>query len=193
MRRLTYYIGLTLDGFIAGPNEEVDFLPLSDDHTGSMVEDFPDVLPSHIRRALGVGDRPVKEFDTVIMGRGTYEPALREGITSPYSHLRQYVVSRSLEKSPDEQVTLVRTDPVAAVRELKAEDSPFGIYLAGGGQLAGALLPEIDRLVVKKYPVVAGSGIPSFATAFRPTRFALTHCRTFENGCAVLEYDRAHG
>ena len=189
MRELTYYIALTLDGFIAGPHDEVDFYPLADDHSAYMNEHFPETLPTHVRAAIGFADVPNRRFDTVVMGRRTYDPALEAGITSPYAHLRQIVVSRSLDASPDPAVEIVRDDPRARVQQLKAEEG-LGIYLAGGGQLAGELLPEIDRLVVKKYPVVAGSGIPAFATGFAPTPFILEDARTFSNGCAVLQYRR---
>lgn len=86
----------------------------------------------------------------------------------------------------------MRTDPIALVRELKAEDSQLDIYLAGGGTLAGALLSEIDRLIVKLYPVVAGAGKQAFGgSAFAPTAFDLTDVTTFDGGNAVLTYDRA--
>lgn len=189
MRELTYYIALTLDGFIAGPNDEVDFYPLADDHSAHMNDEYPEMLPTHVRQAVGLDDEPNRRFDTIVMGRRTYDPALEIGITSPYAHLRQIVVSRSLETSPDPAVELVRDDPRARVHELKAEDG-LGIYLAGGGRLAGQLLPEIDRLVIKKYPVVAGAGLPAFATDFQPTQFALEEALTFSNGCAVLTYRR---
>lgn len=189
MRRLVYYIGLSLDGFIAGPDGEVDFYPLGRDLLEHMIEEFPEVLPGHARAALGVTG-PNKRFDTVIMGRATYDPALKEGITSPYPHLRQYVVTRSLAQSPDADVTLVSGDPVAAVRALKSEDG-LDIYLAGGGQLAGSLMDEVDDLIVKIYPVVAGSGIPVFSAGFQPTQLTLTGSRTFDSGAVVLSYARA--
>lgn len=191
MRDLTYFVALSLDGFIAGPDEEIDFYPTTPAYAEWMTAAYPDVIPSHLREAAGVADVPNKHFDTVVMGRGTYGPALREGIASPYAHMRQYVFSRTLGEPRDPGVEIVATDPVAKVRELKAEEGLLGIYLAGGGQLAGLLLPEIDKLIIKKYPVVAGSGIPAFAVDFQPTQFVLTGCQTFDNGCAVLSYDRA--
>ncbi|MDB1087242.1 dihydrofolate reductase family protein [Streptomyces sp. ACA25] len=190
MRPLTYYVGISLDGFIAGPEGEIDFYPVSDDHVAHMTAHHPEVLPTHVRRQLGIDDTENQRFDTLVMGRGTYQPALDVGITSPYAHLRQYVFSRSLTEQPDPAVEIVAGDPLAKVRELKQEDSPLGIWLCGGGQLAGQLLPEIDRLVIKKYPVVTGSGIPAFVTGFHPHQFTLTDCLTFGSGCAVLSYDR---
>ncbi|MCP2638373.1 dihydrofolate reductase [Microbacterium sp. HD4P20] len=189
MRELTYYIGMTLDGFIAGPHDEVDFYPLAEDHSAHMNDAYPEVLPTHVRQAIGIDDVQNRGFDTVVMGRRTYDPALEIGITSPYAHLRQIVVSRSMDASPDSAVELVRDDPRGYIRELKAQEG-LGIYLAGGGRLAGELLPEIDRLIVKKYPVVAGSGLPAFAADFAPVQFALEEALTFSNGCAVLRYRR---
>ncbi|NDL57922.1 dihydrofolate reductase family protein [Phytoactinopolyspora mesophila] len=190
MRELVYYIAMTIDGYICGPADEVDFYPSSDEYTAWMIQRYGDALPTHVRRQVGVDDAPNQNFDTIVMGRRTYDPALDIGITSPYAHLRQYVVSRSLTESPDPAVQIIDDDPVAAVRALKAEDSPLDIYLAGGARIAGQLLPEIDRLIVKQYPVVAGAGLPMFASEFSPTAFDLTDVQTFAGGNAVLDYRR---
>ncbi|MGH1563233.1 dihydrofolate reductase family protein [Mumia sp. DW29H23] len=190
MRRLTYFIALSIDGFIAGPDDEVDFYPASDAYTAWMLEEYPDVLPVHGRAQLGLSDAPNRHFDTVLMGRRSYEPGLAAGLTSPFPHLRQYVVSTTQEDL-DPAVTIVRDDPVSLVRRLKSEDSPLDVYLCGGGRLAATLLPEIDRMVVKRYPVVAGAGIQAFGGApFAPTAFDLTDLKTFPGGNAVLVYDR---
>ncbi len=189
MRDLVYYVGVSIDGFIAGPDDQVDFYPMSDEYMAWMNAEFPDALPTHIRRQLGIDASPNRHFDTVVMGRRTYDPALAEGITSPYTHLRQVVVSRTLQ-STDPRVTVVPDDPVAAVRALKREESGLAIYLAGGGQLAGQLVDEIDRLVVKLYPVVAGGGRSAFGVHFAPTPFTLDDVRTFPGGNAVLRYSR---
>jgi dihydrofolate reductase len=189
LRKLVYYIGISIDGHIAGPEDEVDFFPMSDDYLQWMGAEYADTLPGHVRAPLGLADAPLTKFDTIVMGRRTYEPALAEGITSPYPHLTQYVVSRS-HSSDDPSITVINDDPIAAVRALKAEDSALNIYLAGGGQLAGQLLPEIDQLVVKTYPVVAGAGRPAFGSTFGPTYFDLDNVQTFTGGNAVLTYNR---
>lgn len=190
MRELTYYIGATLDGFIAGPADEVDFYRLTTEFEDFMGTELADAQPTHVRAARGTAAAPVTQFDTVLMGRRTYEPALQWGITDPYAHLHTLVFSTSMDDPGEANVEVVRTDPVARVRELKAEDG-LGIYLAGGAQLAGTLLDEIDRLIVKKYPVVAGDGIPMARHAFTPTQFDLEDVRSFDNGCVVLTYTRA--
>lgn len=191
MRQLVYYIGQTIDGFIAGPDDEVDFFPVPDEYSTWMFSQFGDALPSHARKFGRIDDVPLSRFDTIVMGRRTYQPALDVGVTSPYAHLRQYVVSSTMTESPDPAVTIIGGDPVTAVQALKAEDSPLDVYLAGGAALAGALLPEIDRMVVKQYPVVAGAGVPLFSAEFAPTAFELTDVQTFGSGHVVLDYKRA--
>lgn len=189
MRPLTYYIGASLDGYIAGPGGEIDFFPVSDDHVQQMVETYPEVLPTHVRKHLGMDDAPNRRFDTVLMGRGTYQPALDIGITNPYAHMRTYVASTRHDLPEDAAVTIVH-DPVATVQELKAEDSSSGIWLAGGGTLAGALMCEIDELIVKLYPVLAGAGIPALAGGFAPAAFQLVDRATVSSGCLILTYER---
>ena len=189
MRELTYYIGVTLDGFIAGPADEVDFYPVTPAFAEMMGTELADIQPAFVRADRGGVDEPLTRFDTVLMGRRTYEPALQMGITDPYSQLRTVVFSTTQADPQDPNVEIVRTDPVARVRELKAEPG-LGIYLAGGAVLAGVLLDEIDRLIVKKYPVIAGSGIPMVSHSFAPTQFSLERVRSFDNGCVVLEYSR---
>lgn len=187
MRKLTYYVGSSIDGYIAGPGGSVDFFPVTDDVMEYIVAEFPETLPAHVRTSLGV-ERENTRFDTVIMGRATYDPALKEGITSPYSHLKQYVAARHLRPSPDPAVSIT-SDPIATVRELKQEHG-LGIWLAGGGELAGTLFGEIDELIVKVYPVVVGSGVPLFDADLTPTRFELTASTLLDSGTAIMRYTK---
>ncbi|MBB6174807.1 dihydrofolate reductase [Nocardiopsis mwathae] len=190
MRKLTYYIAMSIDGCIEGPGGEVDFYPLGEEFAAHMSAEYPECLPTHVRERFGI-DVPNRRFDTVIQGRTSYQIALREGITSPYAHTRQYVASTSMAESPDPAVRIV-ADPLETVRGLKRENGDLGIYLVGGAKLAGALLPEIDELVIKRYPVVAGAGTPMFTGArFDPAEFALTDRRVFGNGTECSTYTRA--
>lgn len=186
MRRLVYVVGASVDGFIAGPAGEIDFYPVTDDVVALLATELADTLPAHVRAQLGVAGAP-ERFDTVVMGRATYEPALAMGITSPYAPLRQLVVSRTLGDAPDPEVEIVRDDPVTAVRALKAEPGR-DVLLVGGGRLAGALLDEVDELVVKLYPMVAGAGVPMFTAPFTPTALTLTGTQLLERGTVVLTY-----
>lgn len=189
MRRLTYYVGMTLDGFIAAPDGSFDMFPVTRPVLDAICADYPETLPTHVRKALGVTATGTR-FDTVVMGRGTYEPGLSAGFASPYAHLRQYVVSATLAPDAGAAVEVVADDPVDLVRRLKDEDGS-GIWLAGGGRLAGALLDEIDDLVLKTYPLLLGRGIPVIAADHpQPMPFVLTDTRTLEGGTAIATFRR---
>lgn len=194
LRKLTYFVGTSIDGFIAAPDGDFTFLLpfVTEDYLPHLIGEYPDTLPTPGRAALGVADVPNTRFDTVLMGLGTYAPGLPLGLANPYAHLRQIVFSRSLADSPDPAVEVTDEDPVALVRKLKQEDG-LGIWLCGGADLAGQLLPEIDELIVKQYPVVAGAGIPLFRADFSPCTFRLTDSRVFEGGNLVLTYAKAAG
>ena len=112
MRKLVYYVGVSLDGRIAGPGGEFDFFPQGDEQQAAAYSTwvnalYPETVPTAYRAAVGVADAPNRRFDTVVMGLGTYRPAFDNGITSPYAHLRQYVVSSTLKPDTDPAVTVV--------------------------------------------------------------------------------------
>ena len=196
MRKLVYYVGVSLDGRIAGPGGEFDFFPQGDERQAAAYATwvstlYPETVPTAHRAAAGVDGAPNRRFDTVVMGLGTYRPALDLGITSPYAHLRQYVVSSTLEPDTDPAVTVVPKDPLALVRDLKGEaDAELDVWLCGGGRLAGTLLPEIDELLIKTYPVVAGTGVPVVEGAFDPAVFDVAERTAFPNGVTLTRLAR---
>lgn len=188
MRKLTYYVATTIDGFIAGRGGAVDFYVYEGDHMDAINARLPETIPGQYRRALGI-EAENKVFDTVVMGRGTYDIAFKEGITSPYPHLRQVVVSRSFTESPDPTVEVISSDPVAAVRGLKQQEG-LDIWLCGGGKLAAQLHDEIDEILLKLHPVTIGAGIPLFDGPVGPRRFDLTDSTLFASGVAFMTYTR---
>ncbi|MFF0159334.1 dihydrofolate reductase family protein [Streptomyces sp. NPDC005263] len=192
MRKLTYYIACSIDGFIGDESGDASYMVrlVDEEFFEFLKNEYPETMSTQGRRAFGLDDLENRRFDTVIQGRASYDLALKEGITSPYAHLREYVASRTLKESPDPKVEIVADDLVGRVRELKAEDSAFGIYLCGGSVLAGELFDEIDELVIKTYPVVQGSGMPMFQSAFAISEFELDDVRTFKNGAMVRTYSR---
>ncbi|MEU3821674.1 dihydrofolate reductase family protein [Streptomyces sp. NPDC030392] len=196
MRKLVYYIAVSLDGRIAGPDGEFGFFPQGDEQQAAAYAAwvnslYPETVPTAYRAAADVAEAPNRRFDTVVMGLGTYRLSLDHGVTSPYAHLRQYVVSSTLAPDTDPAVTVVPGDPLALVRGLKAEaGSGLDIWLCGGGRLAGALLPEIDELLIKTYPVVAGAGIPLVDGAFDPTVFDVAERTAFPNGVTLTRLIR---
>ncbi|MCI2418992.1 dihydrofolate reductase family protein [Saccharopolyspora sp. K220] len=190
MRKLTYLVASTIDGFITGPaNDNPDFFLHEGDHGDFIRAEYPEIMPTHIRPLIGLADAPNKHFDTVLQGRGSWDIGMREGITNAYQHLRSIVFSRSTAESPDPTVEFVATDPVAEVRELKQEKGA-GIWLCGGGKLAAALRSEIDELIIKLHPVVAGAGISLFDGEFAPQQYDLTDTRAFTSGVMHLTYTK---
>lgn len=191
MRKLTYYAAATMDGFIAAEDGSVGFFPVGGDHGPAIRAQYPETLPTKVRELYGISSANVT-FDTVLMGRKTHDFGVKTGVSSPYTHLRQFVVSATLPESPDPNIELISSDPLARVRELKREPG-LGIWLCGGGVLARELLPEIDQIFLKRYPVVLGSGRPLFGTGDRidPVIFRVTTSRMFNSGVAFVKYSRS--
>ncbi|MBF6467939.1 dihydrofolate reductase family protein [Nocardia beijingensis] len=191
MRKLVYYVAVSLDGYIAGPQGEYDFYPFDEDMMAWINPRYPETVPTQIRESVGMAlDTPNKTLDTVLMGRGAYEPGLAQGATSPYNHLKQYVFSSTLPPVDNPQVEVVDTDPVELVRRLKKEEG-LDIWLCGGGNLAGQLLGEVDKLIIKSYPVLAGDGIGVFTGNFQPTQFKVGQRKEFSSGAQMTWFDRA--
>jgi dihydrofolate reductase len=196
LRQLVYCIASTIDGFIAGPDGgdptgPDGFWPVTQDYIQHLANELPEILPGPARTALSITAEGT-HFDTVLEGRRTYEIGLKAGIADAYPHLRHLVFSRTLTVSPDPNVEVVATDPVAKVRELKQENGK-DIWLIGGSQLAGALYPEIDQLIIKLGPLTIGTGIPLFSrdTAFDPRHWQLTNHTVVASGAAFLTYASA--
>ncbi|MFJ8109856.1 dihydrofolate reductase family protein [Streptomyces sp. NPDC096132] len=192
MRKLTYFVACSLDGFIGDATGDATAMMsfVDEEFLGHLAAEYPETLATPGRRAFGLDDLENKRFDTIVQGRASYDLALKEGITSPYAHLRQYVASRTLAESPDPDVEIIADGLLDKVRALKAEQGDLGIWLCGGSRLAGELLDEIDELVIKTYPIVYGTGMPMFGAGSDATRFTFEGMRSFGNGAVVRTYSR---
>jgi dihydrofolate reductase len=192
LRKLVYYVAVTLDGFIAGPDggdpSGVSYFPLHEDLIQFIAGEFPETLPGPAREAMGI-EGPGRHFDTVLEGRSSYEVGLAAGLTNAFPHLRHIVFSTTMAQSPDPTVELVAADPAETARRLKAEDG-LDIWIVGGGKLAQALLPEIDRLILKQHASVIGSGIPIFDGPFQTHLFRPTDVRQLDSGVRILSFNR---
>jgi dihydrofolate reductase len=188
-----YYVAVSLDGYIAGPDGEFDAFPVEGDHMVAQIERFPEAIPTVVADSMGI-DRTGSMFDAVVMGWNTYAVGLPAGMTSPYQHLEQVVFSRSRTEAdiPGEHPNLKITDedPVNVVRRLKSQPGK-SIWLCGGGQLATQLAGEIDRLVLKRSPLLFGTGIPLFAPGtYQPSAFDEVSTTAFGSGVVISEYVR---
>jgi len=192
MRELTYFVAVSLDGFIAGPGGRLDAFPAHGDHIDALFDDYSETLPAPLLATRGV--RPSnRTFDTVIMGWNTYQVGRDHGLTSPYPHLRQLVCTRShSDLEVPEDVEVVTNDVQGRIARLKSEDASSGIWLCGGGVLAAVLFEQIDRLVLKRNPVVIGAGVPLFSgIGYAPRAFVLEDVRRFDSGVSMQRYVRA--
>jgi dihydrofolate reductase len=140
MRRLRYQVAVSLDGFIAGPNGEYDWL-LSDSSI-----DF---------KAL------FKEFDTAVMGRKTYEEMKTQGGDGTLTGLDVVVFSKTLPPRTAKGIRLTNEDASEVVAGLKKQEGR-DIWLFGGGVLFRSLLDAglVDTVELALMPVLVGSGVP---------------------------------
>ena len=187
MRKLVYFVAVSVDGFIASPTGAFDFFPMEGDHITAQIQELPETLPRHVRQMLGIPDEAAR-FGAVVMGSKTYEPARAEGIRDPYAPLETVVFSRRLPAAAEGRLRITADDPVAVVRALKAA-SGGDVWLCGGGELAATLASEIDELVLKVNPVLAGDGVRLMGGGFEPRRLTLRHRRAFESGVTWLTFD----
>jgi dihydrofolate reductase len=167
---VTYGAACSLDQFIAREDHAVDWLIWSDEVAELMGEFW-------------------KTIDTVVMGRKTYEVAVRSGTTA-YPGVVNYLCSRTMTTAPDGRITLAR-DGVGLVRRLKEGPGP-GICVMGGSDLAQSLLEAglIDRVGMNLHPILLGSGIPLFRRLSGDLRWELVESRILKTGCVYLLYQR---
>ena len=174
MRRVRFSVAVSLDGYIAGPGGEMDWLVWSDDAAA-------------LARAHWQG------FDTVLLGRKTYEVAARSGQAGgDPGGIRSFIFSRSLTESPSPHARLVADDAVGFVRALKAEAGQ-DILLMGGGDLAGSLIAGgvVDEIGLNVHPVVLGGGAPLFPASVDRLELALRETRPLAKGCVLMSYGSA--
>ena len=184
VRELVYLVATSIDGFIATPDGDFTPLLVEGEHLDELVRRFPETFPVHVRELLGITAEN-QYFDTVLMGAGTYR--VPGAPASPYPHLKQLVVTRHPESLPPE-IVAVQGPLDDHVADLKRQDGR-AIWLCGGSDVAGQLLPSIDRLVLKISPVVLGRGLPLFGTQ-DPVRtfFEPVSHEAFANGVEIVEY-----
>jgi len=146
-RRLRYQVAVSLDGFIAGPHGEYDWIVMDP------AIDFAAMY---------------KEFDTAVMGRKTHEVMTAQGGHGKIPGLEVIVFSRTLPPATYPGVRIVRDDPREVVSKLKRKTGR-DVWLFGGGVLFRLLLDAglVDTVEVAVIPVLLGAGIPLLTTASR--------------------------
>ena len=176
MRKVTFGGANSLDNFFARKDDAVDWLMWSDEAASVMTDYW-------------------KTIDTVVMGRKTYEVALKQtkGKSNPYPGIQSYVFSRTLKPSSDPNANIIADDAAEFVRKLKKQKGK-DICVMGGGLLAKSLFEAklIDEIGFNIHPVLLGSGIPLFHEMKQQINLALLECRLFKNGCVYVLYRVKH-
>jgi dihydrofolate reductase len=167
MRDLVYSVASSLDGFIAGPRGEFDWI------VQDPTIDFSEIFG---------------HFDTAVMGRHTYEAILREGRSPREFGMKIFVASTTLDPAQHHDVTIVAADLAKTVAGLK-HASGKDIWLFGGGATFRSLLDAglVDRVEVSVIPVLLGSGIPLVPEG-RRWFLQFKDSRTFPSGIVSLTY-----
>jgi dihydrofolate reductase len=175
MRKITFGGANSLDNYLARPDHAVDWLLFGEEAFEIMAEYW-------------------KTIDTILMGRKTYEVAVREGRSGgDYPGIKTYVFSRTLKQRADPGVTIIATDAVEFVCKLKQEEGK-DICLMGGGELAKPMFEAglIDEIGFNVHPVLLGAGIPLFHPMNRQIDLELLECRALKNGCVLVKYKVKH-
>lgn len=169
MRDIILFSAVSIDGYIARTNGDIDWLS-----NGEVIDYGYDDFYATI--------------DTTLMGHATYKQVCTFG-EFPYPDLSNYVFSRSEVLATDPKVQFVSGDPVPFIRELKQREGK-SIWLVGGGQLNAVLLDHklIDTMWLFVIPVVLGTGIPLFAQVDAETHFHLTDSKVYPDGTIKLVY-----
>src|SRR4028119_579039 len=173
MRKIVYYVASSLDGFICGLNDDISGFV----GTGNGVEKYLSDLSN---------------FDTVIMGRHTYEFGYKFGLQPglpAYPHMLHYIFSDNLKlenADPKVQVKKINLKEIETIQNQPGTD----IYLCGGGQFAGWLLDnkKIDRLKLKLNPLILGQGVKIFGSSKLSCKIELNTSEVYDNGLQIMTF-----
>jgi dihydrofolate reductase len=168
VRIVRYNVAASLDGYIAGPDGEFDWIP--EDPAVDFAALFEDV-------------------DTVLLGRKSYELVRASGGVPWPRGARVYVFSRTLDSAAHPDVT-VALDAAAVVKELRAEPGRGEIWLFGGGRLFRSLASagQVDRVEVTVVPLLLGGGVPLLPPGGGRIQLNLEGTRSYPSGMVTLSY-----
>ena len=173
MRKIVYYVAVSLDGYICGPAGDISKFALEGEGVDRYLYDLND-------------------FDTVIMGRNTYEFGYAFGLKPgqpAYPHMEHFIFSDTLKFEASHENVHVEKPRVERIKQLKQE-SGSPIYLCGGGQFAGWLLENdlIDELKLKLNPIILGDGVRLFGSADSSLKLKMKDSTSYSDGLQILTY-----
>ena len=168
MRQIRYVVAMSLDGYIAGPNGEADW-----------IENDPEVDFA----ALWA------QFDTLVMGRRTYEAATKRLGEKAFSGMKTIVFSTTLQQQEHTGATIVSELNADWVRRLRA-DAGKDIWIMGGSEMFRSFLQSgnVDTVEVTVIPVLLGAGVPFLPPPYTPSKLTLLSHRIYRSGRVSLVY-----
>lgn len=171
MRKVILYISSSLDGFIAGPNNDLSFL----DKMHLEGEDY------------GYTSF-VNSIDTVLVGRKTYQWVIDQGYEYPHGNKMTYVITRQKKKSTD-NLHFYDGDLKTLVAKLKTEKGR-NIYCDGGAKIVNMMLQAglIDEIILSVIPVLLGAGTSLFSTTYPKKALELLKSQSYSSGLTQLHY-----
>ncbi len=164
---------MSLDGFIAGPNGEYDWIPAEPDiDWGAFMQ----------------------RFDTVLMGRRSYEASLTAPGGGAMPGIQSYVCSNTLQQQDHPKVTIINSRNLPATLDALRKQEGKEIWLFGGGELFRCLLQlgEVDRIEVGLVPIILGRGIQFLPGLDQITPLHLIDTRRYPSGIMMLTYQLAN-
>ncbi len=170
-RKLILYIAVSLDGYIAGPGDDLSFLSRVDQEGEDYgYEDF------------------MSTVDTVIMGRRTYDWVMTKVSVFPYTDLESYIITHS-EQPAEGNMNHYNGSPGMLVKELKAKPGK-NTFLIGGAEIVHQLLMDklIDEFYIAVIPVLLGDGIKLFKDGRPEQNLKLNGIRSFPAGLTMSHY-----
>ncbi len=175
MHPIIYDVAVSLDGFICGPQADISKF----DFEGPVVDDY------HLR---------MDGYETAIMGRLTYEFGYQFGLIAgqnPYPSMKTYVFSKSLSLANSSEIEVWAGSIEQGIKSVQ-DASKGTIYLCGGGEFAGSLLSAgfLDRIILKRAPVIYGSGTPLFGNSGPSIGLSRVKTKTYENDYLLEEFIR---
>lgn len=169
MKRIRYSVAMSLDAYIAGPNGEYDWIVMDPDI------DFAEIFG---------------QFDTLLMGRRSFEVSMSQGGGGSWPGMETVVVSRTLRPQDHPGVTVIADNLNEELNRLRAKPGK-DIWLFGGGSLFRSLLDlrQVDRVEVAVVPVLLGGGVPLLPPPATRAKLQLVGHKTYpKTGIMGLEY-----
>jgi dihydrofolate reductase len=172
-RKVILYIAVSLDGYIAKPNDDLGFLSIVEQEG----QDY------------GYADF-IKTVDTVIVGRKTYDKVMSMGFDFPYADKDAYIITRT----PRPNIGSVKfySDNLKSLVDNLKSGSGKDIFCDGGAEIVNELLKDdlVDEFIISVIPILVGNGIKLFKDGRPEQRLELISAKQFDKGLAQLHYKR---